>query len=126
MIHGQWGNVGHMAALVNGVIFDTTQRQNRGVWRGTPGVSFGPGPALVEPDMADKTVKVEEELNLNLLVDLRNVPDNMDEEALKAVVKETVKDEGVIKTIVKSRRFKDTLSGELGKGVLKTKREKGV
>jgi hypothetical protein len=45
--HGSWKGEGHMAAVVNGQIFDMTQFQKHGVFRGTPGVSFGPSSSNV-------------------------------------------------------------------------------
>lgn len=42
MIHGSWGGIGHVAAMVNGQIYDMTQFQKRGgIFRGGSGVSFG-------------------------------------------------------------------------------------
>ena len=40
--HGSWKGEGHMAAVVAGQIYDMTQFQKHGVFRGTPGVVFGP------------------------------------------------------------------------------------
>lgn len=45
IVHGSWNGEGHMAAMVNGQIFDMTQFQKHGVFRGTTGVSFGPSPS---------------------------------------------------------------------------------
>lgn len=42
MIHGSWNGIGHVAAMVNGQIYDMTQFQKRGgIFRGGSGVSFG-------------------------------------------------------------------------------------
>lgn len=42
LIHGSWNGIGHMAAMVNGQIYDMTQFQKRGgIFRGGSGVSFG-------------------------------------------------------------------------------------
>ncbi|MDR1018671.1 MAG: hypothetical protein LBM02_08230 [Lachnospiraceae bacterium] len=41
LINGYWGSIPHTAAKIGGKIFDMTQFQNRGVWRGSSGVSFG-------------------------------------------------------------------------------------
>jgi phage-related protein len=110
MIHGQWGNVGHMAALVNGVIFDTTQRQNRGVWRGSQGVSFGPGHGGAGEDSDIK------ELNLNLLVDLKNVPSGNSDETIADMVADSVKERKVLTAIKEG----------LGMTVNRVKRARGV
>ena len=41
MIHGSWNGIGHVAAMVNGQIYDMTQFQKRGgIFRGGSGVSF--------------------------------------------------------------------------------------
>lgn len=40
MTHGSWNGIPHVSAVVGGRLFDTTQFQNRGVWRGASGVSF--------------------------------------------------------------------------------------
>lgn len=41
MLHGDWKGIRHVCATVGGKVFDMTQFQNYGVFRGTPGVSFG-------------------------------------------------------------------------------------
>ena len=42
MIHGSWNGIGHVAAMINGQIYDMTQFQKRGgIFRGGSGVSFG-------------------------------------------------------------------------------------
>lgn len=41
LIHGSWKGLGHMGALIGGKLYDMTQFQNYGVFRGTSGVSFG-------------------------------------------------------------------------------------
>lgn len=41
LVHGSWKGEGHMAAMVAGKLYDMTQFQKRGVFRGTKGVSFG-------------------------------------------------------------------------------------
>lgn len=105
MIHGRWGNVGHMAAKVGGVVFDTTQRQNRGVWRGTPGVSFGPGGGMGDGGT---------EVNIN--VDLTGTPPGNSDRDIADMIIEGVKD----------RKVMDVLKAELGRGVNRTRRKNGV
>lgn len=41
MVHGSYNGIRHVAAKVGGKIYDMTQFQNRGVFRGVQGVSFG-------------------------------------------------------------------------------------
>ena len=41
MLHGDWKGIRHVCATVGGKVFDMTQFQNYGVFRGTPGVNFG-------------------------------------------------------------------------------------
>lgn len=41
MAHGTWNGIPHVSAVVGGRLFDTTQWQKRGVWRGASGVNFG-------------------------------------------------------------------------------------
>lgn len=41
LVHGSWKGEGHMGAMVAGKLYDMTQFQKRGVFRGTPGVVFG-------------------------------------------------------------------------------------
>ena len=43
LVHGSWNGSGHAAAIVGGKLYDMTQFQKRGVFRGTQGVSFGSG-----------------------------------------------------------------------------------
>lgn len=44
LINGHWGSIAHTGAMVNGKLFDMTQFQKRGVWRGTSGVNFAGSP----------------------------------------------------------------------------------
>lgn len=95
MVHGHWGSIGHMAARVNGVIFDTTQRQNRGVWRGTPGVNFaGPTPG---GSGSDEPVEVI----LKHIVDLQNVPEGNNDEAIGEIVLQGMEDRRVLDAFAK-------------------------
>ena len=41
MAHGMWGSYSHAAAIVGGQLYDMTQFQKRGVFRGSSGVYFG-------------------------------------------------------------------------------------
>ena len=40
-IHGHWGALGHVGAKVGGKVYDMTQFQHRGIFRGHPSVSWG-------------------------------------------------------------------------------------
>ena len=40
-IHGHWGSLGHVGAKVGGKVYDMTQFQHRGIFRGHPSVSWG-------------------------------------------------------------------------------------
>lgn len=111
MIHGKWGNIGHMAAMIGGKIFDTTQRQKRGVWRGSSGVSFaGPGPVGYtrnETSTNNDSVVINGELTL--IHDLKNVPAGLDEATIAALITESLEDEGFFKKLLNNRNFLNAL-----------------
>lgn len=44
LVNGHWGSIAHTGAMINGKLFDMTQFQKRGVWRGTSGVNFAGSP----------------------------------------------------------------------------------
>lgn len=125
MAHGWWGNVGHVAAVVGGKIFDTTQRQKRGVWRGSHGVSFGPAPPHFKPDGGTGDIRVEEDFNLNLTLDFRNVPDSVDEAYLRTILMDVINDSEVVRQLIRNRAFMSTLKGEMEKGRLRSRRTGG-
>lgn len=125
MAHGWWGNVGHVAAVVGGKIFDTTQRQKRGVWRGSHGVSFGPAPPHFKPDGGTGDIRVEEDFNLNLTLDFRNVPDSVDEAYLRTLLMDVINDSEVVRQLIRNRAFMSTLKGEMEKGRLRSRRTGG-
>ncbi|AXN53412.1 prominin [Methanobacterium virus Drs3] len=92
MARGKWGNIGHVAAVVGGKIFDTTQRQKRGVWRGSHGVSFGPGPSnKANRGSSDIGGKVELNVNLKHEFDFKNIPNSVTKEELMNTVETCVR-----------------------------------
>ncbi len=125
MARGKWGNIGHVAAIVGGKIFDTTQRQKRGVWRGSHGVSFGPAPPHFKPDGGTGDIRVEEDFNLNLTLDFRNVPDSVDEAYLRTLLMDVINDSEVVRQLIRNRAFMSTLKGEMEKGRLRSRRTGG-
>ena len=125
MARGKWGNIGHVAAIVGGKIFDTTQRQKRGVWRGSHGVSFGPAPPHFKPDGGTGDIRVEEDFNLNLTLDFRNVPDSVDEAYLRTILMDVINDSEVVRQLIRNRAFMSTLKGEMEKGRLRSRRTGG-
>ena len=125
MARGKWGNIGHVAAVVGGKIFDTTQRQKRGVWRGSHGVSFGPAPPHFKPDGGTGDIRVEEDFNLNLTLDFRNVPDSVDEAYLRTILMDVINDSEVVRQLIRNRAFMSTLKGEMEKGRLRSRRTGG-
>ncbi len=129
MIWGKWGNIGHVAAVVGGKIFDTTQRQKRGVWRGAPGVSFGgPGPRSrgFQGDPGNgNVIELKEKIDLTLTVDLEGVPDGIDENKLIRILKTMFTDSDLVKKLVKDRNFQDLLKIELAKSKNRTNRASG-
>lgn len=120
MVHGHWGDTGHMGASVEGKIYDSTQRQQRGVWRGTSGVGFAGTPTI--RDYSDfsandsNTVTVKDEFNGTLTIKLENVPENIDENTIITALKSAITDSALIKKLVKNREFMDNLKIELAKG----------
>jgi len=122
MAHGRWGNVGHVWAVVGGKTFDTTAKQGGYGWS-SPKVSSGPMPSSFKlPSFNDpgdnEPIRVEEDINLNISIDLANLPDDMDEERVVQILQDTITDKDVVNKLVKNRGFQD----ELGIQVKKTER----
>lgn len=111
MIHGRWGNIGHMAAMVGGKIFDTTQRQNRGVWRGSPGVSFaGPGPVgYTRDENSENKDSVVISGEFTIVHDLKNVPSGLDEALIAELINKAADDENFFKKLLNNRNFLNAL-----------------
>lgn len=111
MIHGRWGNIGHMAAMVGGKIFDTTQRQNRGVWRGSPGVSFaGPGPVgYTRDENSENKDSVVISGEFTIVHDLKNVPSGLDESLIAELINKAADDENFFKKLLNNRNFLNAL-----------------
>lgn len=132
MVHGSWNGIGHVAANVGGRIFDTTQKQQRGVWRGSTGVSFGPGPltgfginGTNQSDSYPETITIQVEDNVNFTIDLKNVPENIDEASLISVLKKIITDSEILNKLIKNRDFMDILRVELGKSLKRQERKGG-
>ena len=66
IVAGTWNGTGHAAAVVGGKLYDMTQFQKRGTFRGTPGVHFGGGGSRA---YGDNNIS-RKEINVN--VDLSN------------------------------------------------------
>jgi Transglutaminase-like enzymes, putative cysteine proteases len=111
MIHGRWGNIGHMAAMVGGKIFDTTQRQNRGVWRGSPGVSFaGPGPVgYTRDENSENKDSVVISGEFTIVHDLKNIPSGLDESLIAELINNAADDENFFKKLLNNRNFLNAL-----------------
>lgn len=69
LVHGSWKGEGHMGAMVGGKLYDMTQFQKRGVFRGTSGVSFGTRGNSSSHGSNDYSKK---ETHFNFNVDLSN------------------------------------------------------
>lgn len=111
MIHGKWGSIGHMAAMIGGKVFDTTQRQNRGVWRGSSGVSFaGPGPVgYTRSETSTNNDSVVLTGEFTIVHDLKNVPAGLDEAMIAEIINKSAEDEGFFKRLLNNRKFLDAL-----------------
>lgn len=91
-----------------------------------PSTDFGPGPANLKFEKSESESEIIEEIiDLNLNINLEDVPDNVDEQTLYEIVKAVLKDSEIVKALMKSRTFRDRLSVEIGKGVIETKRARG-
>lgn len=105
MVSGTWtdagGTYGHVAAMIGGKIYDTTQRQNRGVWRGASGVSFG-GP---RPGKWGDNQSTEVSGEITFIHDFRNVPKQVTKEELLEAVKQSPDMERVVdRILIRNRR----------------------
>ena len=70
IITGNWNGTGHAGAIVGGKLYDMTQFQRRGVFRGTQGVHFGSkGNGSYKGASTEETKK---EINIHITNDLSN------------------------------------------------------
>lgn len=69
LVHGSWKGEGHMGAVVGGKLYDMTQFQKRGVFRGTSGVSFGTNGSSGARGSGDEPKKI---VNIYVTNDLSN------------------------------------------------------
>ena len=71
LVHGSWKGEGHMGAMVGGKLYDMTQFQKRGVFRGTSGVSFGTRGNGAARGSSEREV-TKKEVTINVTNDLSN------------------------------------------------------
>lgn len=70
IVTGNWNGTGHAGAIVGGKLYDMTQFQRRGVFRGTQGVHFGSkGNGSYKGASTEETKK---EINIHITNDLSN------------------------------------------------------
>lgn len=128
MVHGSWNGIGHMGAMVDGKLFDTTQRTNRGVWRGSSGVHFGPAPSdpfknlenaisnlrtdintgetfdvTTGKSVESSELKISGEATLN--VNVNGLPDNVDTDTVVNVFRTLLNDKKFLKELVNNKDF---------------------
>lgn len=89
LVHGSWKGEGHMGAVVGGKLYDMTQFQKCGVFRGTSGVSFGTNGSSGARGSGDEPKKT---INIYVTNDLSNARiygiDDLDNH-IKRTTKET-------------------------------------
>ena len=69
MVTGTWNGTGHSGAMIGGKLYDMTQFQRRGVFRGTSGVHFGSSAQRTYGVGKQETNKT---VNINITNDLSN------------------------------------------------------
>lgn len=81
--------------------------------------------SLTAATASEQSMEVHTTHDLNVNVDLANVPEGTDTGTLKSVIKSALKDSDVLKTIAKDDTFRATFNSEMGKGTIRTRRAKG-
>lgn len=126
-VHGHWNSLGHFWAEVEGHKMDTTGWMQHRNW--TPAQSHA-GPAPFDPfneqnqllnqlvhnsnetpefnnTKSESVDKVEGELTIKHEVDLKNIPEGMDEETILEIFKDVSKNDNWIKQLVNNPVFQD-------------------
>jgi len=105
LMRGYWGSTRHVWSKVGGVNIDTTAIQ-AGHGLMSPRVrSAGPGDLIEANGPANQEITVIDKVLMELTLDFKNLPDNIDEATLLEAIKRVIKDGGVFDKIVKDRDF---------------------
>ncbi|HOP33251.1 MAG TPA: phage tail tape measure protein [Candidatus Hydrothermia bacterium] len=128
-----WAGIPHCAANVAGMWFDTTAFQQGHGWT-SPKVSGYGGPSgLTLDSIVSEAVKGavslkggESNVNVNIDINLENVPEHISERELTAMLKQALQDDTIIDTIAKNPRLTENVNRSLGFELLRHKRSAGV
>ena len=149
----KWGSFGHCAAIINGYTFDTTALRQRGGWASGPCSYSHPAPSAgginlkipnrggIAPRLhtnpleglfdsnsentgSSDEVKLSIEHNLN--IDLKNIPDHIDEATLTEMINHSANDESFVKKLAQNMNFQKYDLKEKLKIERKNKRDVGV
>jgi phage-related protein len=113
MQRGFWGSTRHVWSKVGGIDIDTTAIQ-AGHGLMSPRVrSAGPADLIEAPGSNTKEIKILEEMDLNLNINLENLPENINEASLVELLKKVITDSELIKILVKDRGFMNRLNLEV-------------
>jgi len=126
MAHGYWGNIGHVWAVVNGQMRDTTAFQGGYGWS-SPKVHAGPGPKnFTDFSSNNEPLVIEERYTFDWNISFPDgVPEHIDEAMLTDMLMEQIDDPEVVKKLVKNRGFLERLKTELSKYDLRIARAQG-
>lgn len=124
MQRGFWGSIPHVWANVAGVNIDTTAIQKGHGLMSSRVTGAGPAPRKYEPNSKGGLV-VAEEINLNINLDLKNVPAGLDEDTIIRGTTQGLNDSKMVKQLVKDRSFIKGVSVGLYKEQKKERRRTG-
>lgn len=128
-----WAGIPHCAANVAGVWMDASAYQAGYGWT-SPKVSGYGGPSgLTLDSIVSEAVKGavslkggESNVNVNIDINLENVPEHISERELTAMLKQALQDDTIIDTIAKNPRLTENVNRSLGFELLRHKRSAGV
>lgn len=119
-VHCYWDGEGHFCTRINGEILDTTAMQQRGMWVSSAVTGYGSGPApkrVGRQTVARSSGFTETEedtsnngdftLNGEITVkhEFENLPDNVDEDTIVRMIRETTDSDSWIKNLANNIRF---------------------
>lgn len=136
MQQGTWNGIGHAWAVIDGETFDTTAYQDGYGWT-SPKVQGYTAPSAgfksydvgeMNPNYGNdnEPITIEGSLEHKLVIDLENVPNNIDQASLEQTLKGMIKDPEILKAIVKDDTFMNQLNIEIARKIAAYKRANGA
>ena len=120
-VHCYWDGEGHFCTRINGEILDTTAMQQRGMWVSSAVTGYGSGPAPKRvgrqtvarssgfTETEEDTSKNNGDFTLNGEITVKhefeNLPENVDEDTIVRMIRETTDSDSWIKNLANNIRF---------------------